>query len=491
MKNDIRPPDLGKKTVLLAFILILLFSFFVRSFSFFLQHWQGDQSQYVALAMKLKEQGLRGYNLTQMEIRRMIFTQYPDWQFMYPVLLKEGVEGDFFKAYERFGLEFNNMPLYYKSPLFPATLALSHRLFAPPNQPFVVVKTNMNETHKVYYDLFFVKTQFWAVIVPLLSNLLVIVLTFFFARKLFDSRTALLAMLLMSLHPIGIVTSYKVLADDFVSFFVIAALFLFYLANEKKSLSWALTAGVTAGFAFLAKQSAVLILPTAGLFLLLTGEKKWFDPRAWRAVLTNRTFLFFVFGSVFISAHWFVKIYQTYGNPFYQPSPFQMSEEDKTGWFGILSLRPHVLMLFVLNIPYLCPPFIFGHLTFKDFVRSVWKRTLKALPPAGEERSVLFLWAWVLPFLLFFVFRIESKEERYLLPVYPALAVLSAVGLLKFSRWLSARFNRATVNWSVAVLLLLTTAWSVPIAMETVFHERFLILQPAKDFLSFYRIIQR
>ncbi len=475
----------GKRIWLgIAVALVFIFAFGIRFFTFFLQHWQGDQSQYVALAMKYSSLGLEGLNLYQVEIRNETYAKYPGWQFIYPVLLRESVDGDFVRAYKKFGLEFNNLPLYHKSPLFPVALAVSHNLFSGPGQPFVVLNTDADhEPSRISMNIHFFKAQFWAVIVPLASSLLMILLTFFFGRFLFGSRAALYAMLLMAIHPIDIVNSCKILSDDFVSFFVIASLFLFLFSYRKKSLFYTFLSGLIGGFAVLAKQSALLIFPAVALYLLFTGDHKWYLPRAWLAFFRNKYIWCYFLAAILISGHWFLRVYGVYGNPVYQPDANRILKEDLSGWFGLLSHRPHALILFLYNLPMLCPAFVFGHLTFQYFLREL----LANGPDNKVRHALLFLWFWILPFVVFFAFRIESREERYLIPIYPALAMLSGYGVSAFQERISKYFSKPILGWIFVIALLVpTVAWSVPIGCETVFKQRFLILEPMKLVDIFY-----
>jgi hypothetical protein len=99
--------------------IILLLAFLVRSATFWLPHWQGDQSQYVTLAMKLSAEGLRGYHLRETEVRIVTLKDPPNFQVIYPTLWK-GEKGDLIRAYGMHGLSFYDMPLFYKAPLLPA-----------------------------------------------------------------------------------------------------------------------------------------------------------------------------------------------------------------------------------------------------------------------------------------------------------------------------------------------------------------------------------
>ena len=160
-----------------------------------------------------------------------------------------------------------------------------------------------------------------------------------------------------------------------------------------------------------------------------------------------------------------------------------MFNEDLSGWFGLMSQRPHAFLLFLVSIPLFCPVFLFGHLTFGRFYNEIFS----GVSSNKNRNALLFLWFWVLPFVLFFTFRVESREERYLLPIYPALAMLSAYGLSEFQGRLERYFSRPALARLFAVLVIVgTIAWSAPIGLESAFKERFLILEPFKLAGIFY-----
>ncbi len=475
---------LSERKIFVAAGMILIFAFAIRFLTFFLPHWQGDQSQYVALAMKYDTLGLDGLNLDQIQINQVPFLGSQDWQFVYPVLSKNKGDSDLYRAYEKFGLEFYKLPLFYKSPLFPVVLAVSHRWFAPQGQPFVVTKTlSGDKPRKLYINWFLFKTQFWAVIVTLASSLLTILFVFFFARELFGPRIALYAMFLAAIHPVPLLNSYKILSDDFASFFVITSLFIFYIAHQKKNLFFVFISGAIAGLGILAKQSTILILPSIVLYLFFCDGEKWHRPAAWVNFFKRGYFLWFFLGAFFISAHWFYLVYQVYGNPFFEPDIQNIVNVELSGWHRLLSNRPTGFVLFLMNVPLFCPPYLFGHLSFQNFC----KQLLSSVGPESQRRAVLFLWFWVLPMLLFFVFRIESREERYLLPAYPALAILSAYGLSAFQDRFSKHYGKPLFFGSLTVLFLAgAAAWSVPIALESALRQNFLVQHPLKMAKLFY-----
>ncbi len=471
------------------FVAILCSAAWFRVYTFWLPHWQGDQSQYVALAKKIESENYIDFNLSRLKIQRLVFKDYPDWRFMYPVILLNDDPGDFYAAYDRFGLQFNKMSLYHKSPLFPAVLSMSHRLFLGYNKPLGVIATKTYYKFQgIIFNPVFFNMQFWAAIVPFVCSLLTIVLTFFFARHLFGLRTAFMSMALLSLHPVSIINAYKVLSDDLATVCGLTAMYLFYLAAQRGRNFLVFTAGMIAGYAVLAKQSLLLVVPAVWAFQFFSEEAlELKSPRTWARSLMNKNGILFFLGMLLISYNWFELVYKVYGNPFYQPEIKQTFITDRSGWFKtVLQTRPHSLWLFIFNVPLLCFPFIFGHLTIVDFAKK-----LVAGPRCGDShrRPLLFLWFWIISFLVFFIFRVESREERYLLPAYPAMAILSGYGLERFRRWLATRTGFAAAGTVILVLFLLAALWSVPISFITAFNQRFLVLDPWASFKECWQFI--
>ncbi len=420
--------------------------------------------------MKYTAKGLTDYNLSDIELRIRAIRTHSDSRLVSPKLLNTGEKGDILRAYEMKGLSFYDMPLFYKAPLFPAMLALSHRMFTRGDQPFLVVMSNLREgvrtADKKMLELFF-KAQFWAAIVPLASNLAVILVTFFLGRLLFDSRIGLVAAYLMAIQPVGIVTSNRLLADDFFSMWVILALFIFYWAYHRNSFLGSLCAGICLGLSLLTKQNALLLLPIVWLYIFAVSRK-----------IFSAHFLIFAATGLFLSAHWYLRVYNTYGTPLYHPGYAQMVEmstDMSRKWFQVLDKRPHPSILFSVGIPYVCPPMIFLYATLKQ----LWTEARLAWTRATGANPWLFLWFWLLAFFLFFVFRAESKEERYLLPAYPAIAVLAAAGLEKIRQWAKPFFVQPMYVDAVIVIFLAFSAWwAVPLAWETIFDERYLLMKP-------------
>ena len=124
-----------KITITVLVIGILVFAFLVRRNTFWLPHWQGDQSHYLSLAMKLDNFGLDGYNLRGVKIKFIKFEPTGTLRLAYVLPLADPRQkGDILRGLEMFGIDYYDMPLYYKAPAFSYALFLSHKVFAKAQQ---------------------------------------------------------------------------------------------------------------------------------------------------------------------------------------------------------------------------------------------------------------------------------------------------------------------------------------------------------------------
>lgn len=457
-------------------VLMLTLAFWVRRQTFWIPHWQGDQSQYVALAMKLDRQGLTGYHLSNVAIRVITMRDPENWKLIYPTLTQNEDVGDILRAYEMGGLTYYDMPLFYKAPLFPMTLMYAHRWLAADHQPYVIVSTNLRREALRIKPEFFFRAQLWAVIVPLVSNLLVILFTYLLARRLFGDREGLYAAAIMAFNPIGVVSSNRLLTEDLSGCLSIAAVWCFLGALRRSRWLGAFGAGLLAGLAILAKQSAMLVLPALGLYACAVAVRRVdrSRPGPFFAAVFNPAVVCLIAGAAWVSLHWFIKVYQVYGTPFYEPTAQEILQGDQTGWHEVLNRRPPAAILYTVGLCYLCPPMFVGYLSA---IRS-WLGRHVASARSAYTWPQLLLWTWFLAFFVYFAVRGESKEQRYLLPAHPALAILSASMLAGIRERIAPRLGALWSEGLVVVFLGLSAWWSVPMALETIFDEKFLILKP-------------
>ncbi len=209
------------------------------------------------------------------------------------------------------------------------------------------------------------------------------------------------------------------------------AIFYFFLRGWTGSLNpraayWG--AAALTGLAMLTRGLVGVIFPAAILFLFLVATRSW---NRWRELqLFSSAAIFLVvaapwhflaslransfFWSYFINEH-IKRAIGTRYPPDYEAVPLWL-------WLGA-----HLVWLF--------PWSIFVPAALKCIPRP---RTWKSLPPEGQARLLLVLWAGFI--LLFFSLTFGSRMEYYSFGAWPAIATLLGIGLAKAEeqgkRWL-------------------------------------------------------
>ena len=220
--------------------------------------------------------------------------------------------------------------------------------------------------------------------------------------------------------------------DVSVSFFIFATLYFSYAYFEKKKKKDALLAGVFCGLGVMTK-AIVGLLPLGvigfyGLYLL------------WQKKITLREIvdfsLFFVFSFLVIILPWHLYMYAKYGKEFTKTYIFEhiinrglTDQQGKTQpfyWY-IIRLKVSMRYWFLLLIP--------------SFFYSFYQ-ALK------NNKKYVFLLTYALFVFLFFSIS-HSKLVWYVIPVYPALALICALSLKDFILY----FSKRTLRFPKLVLL--------------------------------------
>ena len=71
-----------------------------------------------------------------------------------------------------------------------------------------------------------------------------------------------------------------------------------------------------------------------------------------------------------------------------------------------------------------------------------------------------------------------TKENRYMLPAYPAIAMLSADLLQKIGSFIERKFKRHNGDIFIIAVLMACAFWSVPIGLTCALRNLALILKP-------------
>jgi 4-amino-4-deoxy-L-arabinose transferase-like glycosyltransferase len=456
---------------ILIFALIFALAFYLRQFTFWLPHWQGDQSQYVMLAMKIaSEKSLKAYNLSEVNTEE-IRPATPPGAKIAMVYRAKGQSGDILESYHRNSIGYYDMPFFYKAPLFPVILALTHQWIGPAGVPFAVVESNLaREVLKVRPQIFF-STQFWAVVVPFATSLLIVLITFLWARRRFGDRAALYAAFILAVNPVGILTSNRLWTEDLMTVFLTLSMILYFEAFVRGKLVLCFGAGALMGLAVLTNQKSLLAASGLWVFSMI-GLRAEGKKSIWRIVSDGRWWVFAA-GLALVSGWWFIKIYGIYGNPLWGPNSEKISPSD-WGWYRVLLSRPHGLIFYPVGTAAVSWGFAAGYLTLRDGLRSAFY----AWSGKKVDLTALFCWVWIFSFAIYLMSK-RTGEYRYLFPAYPALAAMSGWMLVRLEARLKGIFVKPLfAPIAVMIFLAAAAAYSIPQAEKALRLERNLIHAP-------------
>jgi len=468
--NISRSAKLRKKSTLIILLFILLFALWLRIGTLWISHWRGDQNIYLGLAMKLEKYGLDQYNISGIDIGMVSSAQDNSILLLTPVPAKTGTRGEVLDGLLNTGLTYYNMPLFQNAPGFPYALLLSHRIFLGKEMPYAVAFSKDNYKLRGLKLQQIRNTQFFAVIIPLLASIMTIFTIFLLGKYLFSDQIGLYAAFIYSINPVNIMTSQKIWADDMLTFFVILTVLFFLVALRKKIPIMAFFAGLACGIATLTKQTGILLAPALWLFIVLLKRKDFYNIRGIVKAIFNSYFLFFLIGLLISSGFWFYKVYLVYGTPFFWPDIGDAVAKDTTGWFKVVAGRPHPYILFSIGIPFICPLFLLAYFSIKNFILNLKKIIL------GEEFNYVFiiLWLWI---LIFYITAI-GKEHRYMLPIYPPLAILSAYYLSRIKIFIATKSNAFFGEIIIILILLVSAVYTIPLGLNTLMQGTALFLKP-------------
>lgn len=481
----------------LCFCAIFALAFYLRQFTFWLPHWQGDQSQYVMLAMKLRtSQGISftDYNLRGINTEVMRIDNPSGTEIIYPYRVPGGKLGSVLEVYKGVGLGFLDIPFFYRAPLLPILLAVSHELLAPPDQPFAVIKNSLGKNVMNNRPQLYLKTQLWAAIIPFACSLMVLLAVYLWSRREFGEEAALYASFIMATNPIAILTANRVWTEDLSLLFVIMALLIYRWGLRQGRSILCFAAGIAGGLAVLSNPKALLVALIAGLytsFVLQPPASKEhrgfvsFVSNAASRIWTCGPWWLFLAGMTLISCSWFWTIYQHYGNPFWQPEPFNLMIKgleiesagggaNIQGWYNALLAQPPGWIYYTVGTAAVCWPFVAGYATLVDGWRSGRNAAAGLL---WDDRPV-FLWCWVLGFVVFFLPH-RIGEYRYLLFIYPALAVLSGWMCVRVGRILARYTAHGWIAKGMVILFLLASAaYSIRLIQPVLWGQYNLVTAP-------------
>jgi 4-amino-4-deoxy-L-arabinose transferase-like glycosyltransferase/membrane-associated phospholipid phosphatase len=239
---------------------------------------------------------------------------------------------------------------------------------------------------------------------------LLVIMTFFFLRRVRDDKTAFLGAIALLLNIEYFVYSHSAVTDMTLAFFITASLFSFYIGLESDEKKWPLAFWAASALAVLTKGAIGLLFPLAISFLYLLASGRLKDAKKFLKPL--HVALFFI-----IAAPWFAA--ETYVNGWDFINAFVIKHHFKR-YTEVISSHggPPYYYLGVLAV------------AFFPWVAFVPQALWKGLAEYREKTGGLYLFSaiWFIFVLVFFTIS-STKLPNYIFPLMPASAILAGLFL--------------------------------------------------------------
>lgn len=277
-------------------------------------------------------------------------------------------------------------------------------------------------------------------IIQMVTIVFLLLVTFWFLRRLLGDKIALAGILLISFDPFFLGHSRLLNHEGLLSLLGLVSILtaLTHLFFDRK-LAYLIVSGAAAGFAQLTKSSSIVLVPVIGLlflvYLFVQRESSWkkrllriiAELTAWFAILGIVYFLFW-------PGMWVAPgemLYQVFGNAF--SYAFEGARLSVTGGVQPAQFQPHFgdIVSYVQSMLWRTTPI-------------VWIGTLLSLVALlrqkREERVVLLsIFLLGLMFILLFGIARGRNSAHYILTTYVSLDIISAIGLVYTVEWLAGR----------------------------------------------------
>lgn len=296
-------------------------------------------------------------------------------------------------------------------------------------------------------------------LIVIFINLVVYLLAFYFARVLFGRLVAVVGFLLIAFDPFYLAHTRLLHVDGLLTIFLFLALlaYLSYLHDGKRI--GLIVSGIAAGFSLLTKTPAIvlfLIITLLTLFSLLLQRKV--DLITWRSVIRKGLIpvgvwiaLVLVTMTLFWPALWVDPI----GTLVKSARYVLVSAEGEVGGAqlveGFQSETNGLLQYFYfypLSYLWRVTPIILIGLILTGYV--LWKRD--QLRGHNIRFPALGLLMFVIAYTFFMSLGIK-KNDRYLLPVYPPLDLIAAIGWIGLYEWIKSGVRIRYARWMANLML--------------------------------------
>ncbi len=255
-----------------------------------------------------------------------------------------------------------------------------------------------------------------------------VLLVYVFGKKLFNKKIGLSSAILFSLVPIHVLYSGKIWTDPLVVFFLLLTFISFWEGYEKEKKKHKVLFGLFLALSLYARYTTLWIIPIFLFYFLIRDKSLKFlkDKYLWLAV-----------GAFLLTLlPWFIYGLKYYGNIF---GAFLHGFKAAGYWGGVQSWN----FFFINSWQIFSALGIF--FLFSLLFIFIKKEFLK--------KEIYFLLTWIIFFYLMLMY-MPHKEERFIMPIVPAMCILTGFFMSKLGKFKKIIFG-------LLCAILIVSLWSM------------------------------
>jgi 4-amino-4-deoxy-L-arabinose transferase-like glycosyltransferase len=265
------------------------------------------------------------------------------------------------------------------------------------------------------YSVFGVN-EFAARMPSVLAGMATVLLVYELARRMFGAATGLLSGIVLASALEFCMLSHAATPDGTLLTFTVLTMFSFWIGSRNGGRSWFLPCGIAAGLGVLTKGPVGVALPSAVIFFYLLWNREL-------KRLLDRRILLGLLGVFLVAAPWYILVTVETRGVWIKEfigrenfGRFTRPMEDHSG-----PIFYHLVCILILFAPW---SILIGA-TIWNAVREARQRASESSEATDQRSACRFLLCWVAVYLVVFSIA-ATKLPNYVLPIYPALAILTA-----------------------------------------------------------------
>ncbi len=268
-------------------------------------------------------------------------------------------------------------------------------------------------------------------------GILTVFLVYLLGKEMFNKKIGIISAAIISLIPIHVIYSGKILNDVLVTFFITLSFLFFWKGFEKKNEKYKILWGITLGIGLLTRYTMLWIIPIFPVYLWIRNKSLNFlkDKYLWYAII----------GFFIVLIPWFIYGYFEYGNIL---GGFLHGFKGAAYWGGHQSwmffFQNHWYIFSILGILFVL--FLIWIFSSKDYKK--------------KEIYILLIWSL---FYFGMLIVMPHKEGRFVIPIIPVMGLLVGYSLYKIRNYKKIILGIILIIllWSCLVILINDTKLSL------------------------------